>query len=103
MEKFSEFRRNVVRFAHLTSVSHFSGITTRSRRNGELLPSIKSRFLREIAGANLEEKKTLRVTSMGRSTGGREGGFSGAYPARRTYDVPSWRRQPAFSSPVGSM
>src|SRR3954454_2460443 len=68
--------------------------TETRRRNGELLPSIQSRFLREIAGANLDEKKTLRVTTMGRSRGGasREGGFSGAYPARRTYDVPSWRR-----------
>ncbi len=66
--------------------------TEKRRRNGELLPSIKSRFLREIAGANLEERKTLRVTSMGRSSASREGGFSGAYPARRTYDVPSWRR-----------
>src|SRR5437868_5251206 len=66
--------------------------TEMRRRNGELLPSIKSRFLKEIAGANLEERKTLRVTSMGRKAVGREGGFSGAYPPRRTYDVPSWRR-----------
>jgi DNA helicase-2/ATP-dependent DNA helicase PcrA len=66
--------------------------TETRRRNGELLPSIKSRFLREIAAANLEERKTLRVVSMGRKSASREGGFSGAYPARRTYDVPSWRR-----------
>jgi len=66
--------------------------TEMRRRNGELLPSIKSRFLREIAAANLDERKTLRVTSMGRGAAGREGGFSGAYPARRTHEVPSWRR-----------
>jgi DNA helicase-2/ATP-dependent DNA helicase PcrA len=71
----------------------FLSFTEMRRRNGELLPSIKSRFLREIAGANLEEKKTLRVTTMGRGTSSRTGGFSsGAYPARRTYDVPSWRK-----------
>jgi DNA helicase-2/ATP-dependent DNA helicase PcrA len=67
--------------------------TEMRRRNGELLPSIKSRFLTEIAAANLDERKTLRVTTMGRRSAGREGiGFSGAYPARRTYDVPTWRR-----------
>ncbi|MFL5636562.1 MAG: ATP-dependent helicase [Gemmatimonadaceae bacterium] len=70
--------------------------TEMRRRNGELLPSIKSRFLREIEATSLEEKKTLRVTAMGRGAAGRgtgrEIGFSGAYPARRTHDVPSWRR-----------
>jgi len=69
--------------------------TETRRRNGELLPSIQSRFLREIAGANLDEKKTMRVTAMGRGRGGsarESGSYSGAYPARRTYDVPSWRR-----------
>ena len=70
----------------------YLSFTEMRRRNGELLPSIKSRFLKEIAGANLEERKTLRVTSMGRKAGGREGSLSGAYPPRRTYDVPSWRR-----------
>jgi DNA helicase-2/ATP-dependent DNA helicase PcrA len=66
--------------------------TEMRRRNGELLPSIKSRFLREIAATNLDERKTLRVSAMGRGVGGREAGFSGAYPSRRTHDVPSWRR-----------
>src|SRR6185437_6008184 len=61
--------------------------TEMRRRNGELLQSIKSRFLREIAGANLEERKTLRVGALGRrSVGGRETSFSGAYPPRRTYE-----------------
>ena len=66
--------------------------TEMRRRNGELLPSIKSRFLREIAAANLDEKKTLRVTTMGRGAPGRDIGFSGAYASRRTHEVPSWRR-----------
>jgi DNA helicase II / ATP-dependent DNA helicase PcrA len=63
------------------------------RRNGELLPSIKSRFLREIESVQLEERKTLRVTTMGRGNSSRAEGFrSSAYPARRTHDVPSWRK-----------
>jgi DNA helicase-2/ATP-dependent DNA helicase PcrA len=76
----------------------YLSFTEMRRRNGELLPSIKSRFLREIASANLEERKTLRVTAMGRGTSSRTAGFgtggfsSGAYPARRTHDVPSWRK-----------
>src|SRR4051812_5560696 len=68
--------------------------TETRRRNGELLPSIQSRFIREIAGANLEQRKTLRVGALGRrSVGGRDTSFSGAYPPRRTHEVPSWRRQ----------
>ncbi|HZI41184.1 MAG TPA: 3'-5' exonuclease, partial [Gemmatimonadaceae bacterium] len=63
------------------------------RRNGELMPSIKSRFLAEIAAANLEERKTLKASTLGRGSRDRSGStFSGAYPSRRTYDVPSWRR-----------
>jgi len=74
----------------------YLSFTEMRRRNGELLPSIKSRFLREIASASLEEKKTLRVSAMGRGTSSsRMSGFSsGAYPARRTHDVPSWRKTP---------
>lgn len=71
----------------------FLSFTEMRRRNGELLPSIKSRFLREIAGANIEERKTLRVTTMGRGSASRAGSFGGgAYPARRTHEVPSWRK-----------
>jgi DNA helicase-2/ATP-dependent DNA helicase PcrA len=71
----------------------FLSFTEMRRRNGELLPSIKSRFLREIEGAPLEEKKTLRVSTMGRGTSGRGAGFqAGPYPSRRTHDVPSWRK-----------
>ncbi|MDQ6770010.1 MAG: ATP-binding domain-containing protein, partial [Gemmatimonadota bacterium] len=76
----------------------FLSFTEMRRRNGELLPSIKSRFLREIAAANIEERKTLRVSAMGRGTSARGEGFRGegfrtdAYPSRRTHDVPSWRK-----------
>jgi DNA helicase-2/ATP-dependent DNA helicase PcrA len=71
----------------------YLSFTEMRRRNGELLPSIKSRFLREIESAQLEERKTLRVTTMGRSSSSRGEGYrSGAYPARRTHDVPSWRK-----------
>ncbi len=76
----------------------YLSFTEMRRRNGELLPSIQSRFLREIAGANLESKKTLRVSTMGRGNTVRTTGFSsngfntGAYPARRTHDVPAWRK-----------
>ncbi len=75
----------------------YLSFTEMRRRNGELLPSIKSRFLREIESANVEEKKTLRVSTMGRGNASSRSGFSsgfnsGAYPARRTHDVPSWRK-----------
>jgi DNA helicase-2/ATP-dependent DNA helicase PcrA len=73
----------------------FLSFTEMRRRNGELLPSIRSRFLREIASANLDERKTLRVQAMGRGSGATSssGSFrSGAYPARRTHDVPTWRK-----------
>ena len=66
--------------------------TEMRRRNGELLPSIQSRFLREIASANLDQRKTLRVSAMGRGAAGRDIGFKGAYQSRRTHDVPSWRK-----------
>src|SRR3954454_712117 len=68
----------------------FLSFTEMRRRNGELLPSIKSRFLKEIAAASLEEKKPLRVSAMGRGTSSRGEGYrSGASPARRTHDFPS--------------
>ena len=68
------------------------------RRNGELLPSIKSRFLTEIAATPLDEKKTLKASTLGRSSRASGGtSFSGAYPARRTYEVPSWRRSTAIA------
>jgi DNA helicase-2/ATP-dependent DNA helicase PcrA len=66
--------------------------TEMRRRNGELLPSIQSRFLREIASSNLDQRKTLRVSAMGRGAAGRDIGFKAGYQSRRTHDVPSWRK-----------
>ena len=71
----------------------YLSFTEMRRRNGELLPSIRSRFLREIAAANIEETKTLRVSTMGRGSVSRTGvSSSGAYPQRRTHEVPAWRK-----------
>jgi DNA helicase-2/ATP-dependent DNA helicase PcrA len=54
------------------------------RRNGEISAAIKSRFLREIPPGLLEERRTLKVKSAGRSTW--------AETTRRpTYSVPEWR------------
>ncbi|MEX2111493.1 MAG: UvrD-helicase domain-containing protein [Gemmatimonadaceae bacterium] len=79
----------------------YLSFTEMRRRNGELLPGIKSRFLREIVGANIEEVKTLRVMSMGRGTGARAGGFgSGAFPQRRQHEVPSWRKTAAMEAEI---
>ena len=85
----------------------YLSFTEMRRRNGELLPGIKSRFLTEIAGANLEEIKTLRVRAMGRGTSTRSGTFggtggfsSGAYPQRRQHEVPSWRKTAAMEAEI---
>jgi DNA helicase II / ATP-dependent DNA helicase PcrA len=85
----------------------YLSFTEMRRRNGELLPGIKSRFLTEIAGANLEEVKTLRVRAMGRGTSTRSGTFggtggfsSGAYPQRRQHEVPSWRKTAAMEAEI---
>jgi DNA helicase-2/ATP-dependent DNA helicase PcrA len=85
----------------------YLSFTEMRRRNGELLPGIKSRFLTEIAGANLEEIKTLRVRAMGRGTSNRSGTFggtsgfsSGAYPQRRQHEVPSWRKTAAMEAEI---
>ena len=76
--------------------------TEMRRRNGELLPSIQSRFLREIAASNLDMRKTLRVSAMGRGSMGRDIGFKGAYPSRRTHDVPTWRKADPISEAEAS-
>jgi DNA helicase-2/ATP-dependent DNA helicase PcrA len=69
------------------------------RRNGELLMSIKSRFLKDIPPGMLDERRTIKVRSSGRSTfmrdRGNEVGFGQTAwrggPSRRTHDVPSWK------------
>lgn len=62
------------------------------RRNGEMLPGIKSRFLKEIASPKIEERKTLRVNTMGRSAERAGGGSGSSWLNRRQHEVPSWRR-----------
>ncbi len=77
----------------------YLSFTEMRRRNGELSPGIRSRFLNEIAGANVEETKTLRVKTMGRGTSTRAATFtSGAYPQRRQHEVPSWRKTAAMEA-----
>ena len=79
----------------------YLSFTEMRRRNGELLPGIRSRFLTEIAGANIEETKTLRVKTMGRGTATRTAGFgTGAYPPRRQHEVPSWRKTAAMEADI---
>jgi DNA helicase-2/ATP-dependent DNA helicase PcrA len=72
------------------------------RRNGELLPGIKSRFLKEIASSKLEERKTLRVTTMGRSSERKGGGSGSSWLSRRQHEVPTWRKNtaPVFEADV---
>ena len=77
----------------------YLSFTEMRRRNGELLPGIRSRFLNEIAGPNIEETKTLRVRTMGRGTGIRSSSLgTGAYPQRRQHEVPSWRKTAAMEA-----
>ena len=55
------------------------------RRNGEMLGAIRSRFLKEIPAGMLEERKTLKVKTTGRSSWGES-------HRRTTYEVPEWRK-----------
>ena len=67
------------------------------RRNGELMMSIKSRFLKDIPPGMLEEKRTIKVRAAGRSAFARETGAGFGQtswrggPTRRTHDVPAWK------------
>jgi DNA helicase II / ATP-dependent DNA helicase PcrA len=66
------------------------------RRNGETMPSARSRFVRDIPANLLEERATLQVRSSGRRAYRDAGGYGGASgmrqrPQRREYDVPDWR------------
>jgi DNA helicase-2/ATP-dependent DNA helicase PcrA len=68
------------------------------RRNGQVTSSLRSRFLQEIPAGMLEEKRTLKIRSSGR-TAFRDSGTDTAFgqsawrggPARRGHDVPTWR------------
>ena len=69
------------------------------RRNGELMMSIKSRFLKDIPAGMLDERRTIRVRSSGRSSFMRDRGTDSGFgqtswrggPTRRTHDVPAWK------------
>ncbi|MEO5588850.1 MAG: UvrD-helicase domain-containing protein [Gemmatimonadaceae bacterium] len=69
------------------------------RRNGEMTNSTKSRFLKEIPAGMLDERRTLKVRSAGRSsyvgTRSSPDGFGQTSwrgtPTRLTHDVPAWK------------
>ncbi|HEX6574990.1 MAG TPA: 3'-5' exonuclease, partial [Gemmatimonadaceae bacterium] len=69
------------------------------RRNGELMMSIKSRFLKEIPAGMLDERRTIKVRAAGRSSFARDRGSEGGFgqtswrgtPTRRMHDVPAWK------------
>ena len=69
------------------------------RRNGELMMSIKSRFLKDIPAGLLDERRTIKVRAAGRSSFARDrspdSGFGQTSwrggPSRRTHDVPVWK------------
>jgi DNA helicase-2/ATP-dependent DNA helicase PcrA len=70
------------------------------RRNGQMTQSLRSRFLNDIPGLLLDEKKTIKVRSSGRSSLGHsalssDSGFGGTNwrtnMPRQSHDVPAWR------------
>lgn len=86
----------------------FMSFAETRRRNGELMMSIKSRFLKEIPSGMLEEKRTIKVRASGRmsftrdrssseTSFGQTGWRSGS--TRRTHDVPAWKAS-AGDAPV---
>ena len=77
------------------------------RRNGQVMPSLESRFLKDIPAGMLDERKTIKVRAGGRSAysrdsslrdSGRDSAFSPTPwrggSTRRSHDVPSWRIAP---------
>ena len=71
------------------------------RRNGEFMASIRSRFLKEIPPGMLEERRTIKVRSAGRSysresapwrdSTTREPGTWRTQTTRSMHQVPAWR------------
>ncbi|HZK77496.1 MAG TPA: UvrD-helicase domain-containing protein, partial [Gemmatimonadaceae bacterium] len=55
------------------------------RRNGQMMQSLRSRFLNDIPGLLLDEKKTIKVRSSGRSS------FSRDALSRDTFGQSTWR------------
>jgi DNA helicase II / ATP-dependent DNA helicase PcrA len=73
------------------------------RRNGEFMPSMRSRFLREIPTGMLEERRTIKVRSAGRSysresytrdVAPREQSPWRSTTTRSMHQVPAWRPAP---------
>jgi DNA helicase-2/ATP-dependent DNA helicase PcrA len=64
------------------------------RRNGELMPSMRSRFLKDVPAGLFEERATLQVRSAGRRSW-RDTALQAPRwnrrPPRREYEVPDWR------------
>ncbi len=58
------------------------------RRNGEIVAGVKSRFLRTIPAGMVEDRKTLKIKSLGRSSWTDTN-------KRKTYEVPDWRKPEA--------
>ncbi|MGK2933658.1 MAG: ATP-dependent helicase [Gemmatimonadaceae bacterium] len=73
---------------------YFTHAGTR-RRNGEVMASARSRFLRDIPASLLEERATLQMRSSGRrawrDTSPAPSGWTRRAP-RREYEVPDWRK-----------
>ncbi|HEX2723495.1 MAG TPA: UvrD-helicase domain-containing protein [Gemmatimonadaceae bacterium] len=69
------------------------------RRNGQMIQSIRSRFLRDIPPALVEEKRTLKLRSTGRMSFSRDARSQGSFgqsewrrgPVRQAHEVPAWR------------
>jgi DNA helicase-2/ATP-dependent DNA helicase PcrA len=70
------------------------------RRNGEMMNSMQSRFLKDIPPGMLDERKTIKVRASGRSSYMRSGSLdSGSgpaqwrgFPTRKSHEIPSYRK-----------
>jgi len=81
------------------------------RRNGQMMQSLRSRFLSDIPPAMLEERKTIRLRSSGRSSFSRDAlsrespfgqsAWRGG-PVRKSHDVPTWRSIQASDADTSS-
>ena len=102
-EKLEEERRlfyvGITRAERKLYLSH----TESRRRNGQVMPSMESRFLKEIPAGMLDERRTIKVRASGRLAYSRdsmrERESFGPQPwrggtTRRQHDVPSWRVAP---------
>jgi DNA helicase-2/ATP-dependent DNA helicase PcrA len=65
------------------------------RRNGETMPSMRSRFLKEIPAGMLEERKTIKLRSLGRRSmfvDSPSRATWGERAQRRNHGTPEWRK-----------